>query len=380
MITVLTGPPCSGKSTYIRKHAKAGDLQVDFDRLATCLGNDRSHGASGLVKRAAQAAREAVEETILSAAERDAGSLGDTWIIRSRLPGGLEERFTKAGAQILLLDPGKDECLARVERDGRPPATREWIEEWYANNEGKKGTSMSKHTKGQAFEPQDTGGAGEGVFTAYASVFNNVDSHGDIVKPGAFKASLEAWGKRGKPIPLLFGHQFDDPDFNIGHIAKAVEDDHGLLVTGVLDLECSKGRQVYRMLKQGRIDQLSFAYDVIRKKPGMADGKKVNELEELQIFEVSLVTIGANQATEVLDVKAAPKWADTADSGRAGPIGQALDHISHARELLSQLLPPAEPTSQQEEHPSNVETVKRKPLGDSSLTERVDAILKTLNL
>jgi predicted kinase len=33
MITVVTGPPCGGKSTYIQDNAKDGDIIIDMDRL-----------------------------------------------------------------------------------------------------------------------------------------------------------------------------------------------------------------------------------------------------------------------------------------------------------------------------------------------------------
>lgn len=148
-------------------------------------------------------------------------------------------------------------------------------------------------------------GLEEGRFTAYASVFGNVDSYGDVVVKGAFSEDLRRWKESGNPIPLLFGHQMSDPDFNLGYVAEAVEDDHGLLVTAVLDLENPKAAQVYRMLKGRRVNQMSFAYDVEDSARATLDGRDVNELRRLKVFEVSVVTIGANQETEILAVKAA---------------------------------------------------------------------------
>lgn len=149
-------------------------------------------------------------------------------------------------------------------------------------------------------------GLEEGEFTAYASVFGVRDSYGDVVVAGAFAEDLKAWEKSGTVIPLLFGHQMSDPDFNIGHVVKAVEDDHGLLVTAQLDLENPKAAQVYRMLKGKRVNQMSFAYDVL-------EGARIDdeeddsyyELRKLKLYEVSVVTIGANQETEILAVKSA---------------------------------------------------------------------------
>lgn len=153
-------------------------------------------------------------------------------------------------------------------------------------------------------------GLGEGQFTAYASVFGNVDSYGDVVMPGAFADDLNAWDESGNPIPLLFGHNMSDPDYNLGHVVTATEDEKGLLVTAQLDLENPKALQTYRMLKGRRINQMSFAYDVLEGADAQrekADGAKESyyELRKLKLYEVSVVTIGANQETEVLAVKTA---------------------------------------------------------------------------
>lgn len=156
--------------------------------------------------------------------------------------------------------------------------------------------------------PED--GLAEGQFTAYASVFGNIDSYGDIVVKGAFANSLATWQKSGNVIPLLFGHNMSDPDFNIGHVVAAEEDAVGLKVTAQLDLENPKAKQVYRMLKGRRIDQMSFAYDVLDGAPAQKDGEDVYEIRDLKLYEVSVVTVGANSETEILAVKQIPAVAD----------------------------------------------------------------------
>jgi len=156
--------------------------------------------------------------------------------------------------------------------------------------------------------PQD--GLDEGQFVAYASVFGNVDSYGDIVTKGAFANDLARWQKSGNPIPLLFGHNMVDPDFNIGHVISAEEDEFGLKVTAQLDLESPKAKAVYRMLKGRRINQMSFAYDVVDGEQVKVDGADVYEIRDMKLYEVSVVTVGANQETEILSVKQLPTVAD----------------------------------------------------------------------
>ena len=80
-------------------------------------------------------------------------------------------------------------------------------------------------------------GLAEGEFEAYASVFGNVDSYGDIVVKGAFAESLKEWADSGNTLPVLWGHNMSDPDYNIGGVSVAVEDDRGLRIRAQLDLD-----------------------------------------------------------------------------------------------------------------------------------------------
>lgn len=155
-------------------------------------------------------------------------------------------------------------------------------------------------------------GLDEGQFVAYASVFGNIDSYGDVVMPGAFAKTLAEWTKSGNLIPVLFGHNMSDPDFNLGGVLSADEDNVGLKVTAQLDLDNPKALQTYRMLKGRRINQMSFAYDEIDSGPAVHDGEHVWELRELKLYEVSVVTLGANQETEILAVKSLPSVAERA--------------------------------------------------------------------
>jgi len=187
--------------------------------------------------------------------------------------------------------------------------------------------------------PED--GLGEGQFTAYASVFGNVDSYGDIVTKGAFANDLARWEKSGNAIPVLFAHQMSDPDYNIGSVIYAEEDNVGLKVTAQLDLENPKAKQVYRMLKGRRINQMSFAYDVLDGSTEKVDGQDVYEIRDLKLYEVSVVTVGANQETEILAVKQAADLADRMTQGiKAGRVLSAKNEseLRSAHEALGRVL------------------------------------------
>lgn len=191
-------------------------------------------------------------------------------------------------------------------------------------------------------------GLAEGEFSAYASVFGNKDSYGDIVQPGAFAATLDEWQKSGNPIPLLFGHRMDDPDYNIGAVKSAVEDEHGLKVTAQLDLESPKAMQTYRLLKGRRINQMSFAYDVIDSEE--KDG--ANLLKGLKLYEVSVVPIGANQETEILAVKANASALEAEVKAGRVLAQKHIDSLRKAHEALGAVLAAAESSNDDQEKAS----------------------------
>lgn len=218
----------------------------------------------------------------------------------------------------------------------------------------------------KAAGPDD--GLDEGQFIAYASVFGNKDSDGDVVMPGAFAKTIAEWVKSGDPIPLLFGHNMSDPDYNIGHIVSAEEDAVGLKVTAQIDLEGPKGRQTYRMLKGRRVRQMSFAYDEIDSGPAVHDGDHVWELRELKLYEVSVVTIGANEDTEILAVKArADRVAERAERDiKAGRVLSAKteSELRNAHESIGRVLAALDSTSD-EEKASGDGPSRQAPAGDA---------------
>lgn len=169
------------------------------------------------------------------------------------------------------------------------------------------------------------GGDSEGAFTAYASVFGVKDSYGDVVEPGAFKHTLELWEAKGRPIPLLFGHNNKDPDYFIGSVTKATEDSKGLLVECQIDTSTAKGATVHKLVKDGLLAEMSFMYRVTEGDfvQPLVDGKKDwrNEyysIKSVDLYEVSVVHIGANPDTSIMDVKAA---ADAERKARVEPAG-----------------------------------------------------------
>ena len=205
------------------------------------------------------------------------------------------------------------------------------------------------------FKAGPDAGLEEGEFIAYASVFGNRDSYGEVVQKGAFTDTLADWDSKDNPIPLLWGHNFADPDYNLGFIKDPEEDDRGLKVHGVLDLQSPKSAQVYRLLKSGRVSQMSFAFDVEKETYVEAeyvdngDGTKTVtpgywSLEKLKLHEVSVVPLGANQETEVLAVKSATdalrmKAGKALSTKNETVIRDTIERLEDSLDALKSILP-----------------------------------------
>lgn len=152
---------------------------------------------------------------------------------------------------------------------------------------------------------------GEGVVVGYAATFDREpDFYGDVIAPGAFKDTLEHWdgeAAKGRHIPVLYAHDTDSPFKNIGQVEKAEEDERGLRCEMRLDMDNEVAREAFKLLKEGRLYQMSFAYDVVEQRQVELDGgRKANQLDRVDLFEVSLAQIPANRHAEVVSVKAAP--------------------------------------------------------------------------
>ena len=148
----------------------------------------------------------------------------------------------------------------------------------------------------------------EGTVEGYAATFDRIpDAYGDVIKQGAFADSLKAWEETGKPIPLLYGHSTEDPAYNIGKVIEAHEDEKGLYVVAEFDAENDKAQYVRKLVQEGRLYQFSFAYEVLDGATiELEDGNEAYELRKMNLFEVSLVQIPANQRAVVTGVKEAP--------------------------------------------------------------------------
>ena len=148
----------------------------------------------------------------------------------------------------------------------------------------------------------------DGTATALVSVFGNVDLGGDRVLPGAFARSLEEWKAKGDPIPVIWSHDWDNPESFVGYAdpAEIRETAAGLEVPMKFDVDRPRAEQVHHLLKTRRVTQFSFGY-FVRTFEDVEDPEygTVRELSDIDLFEVGPTLLGMNPDTELLEAASA---------------------------------------------------------------------------
>lgn len=139
----------------------------------------------------------------------------------------------------------------------------------------------------------------KGIITGYFAHFNNEDSDGDTIIPGAFAKTIKEWGpKATQPrIKFLRNHLIFEP---VGKLTSLTEDGKGLAyeaVAGTNDVAVD----TVKMIESGLITEHSFGYDIVRKQvvDESADWRNRKQiLQELRMYEGSALTFfGANPLT-----------------------------------------------------------------------------------
>lgn len=201
-------------------------------------------------------------------------------------------------------------------------------------------------TKSFKVKAEESEESGSGYFVGYASVFGNVDSYGEVMEKGAFSDTLKEW--EGRKIPVFYGHDLTNPENNIGYVESAEEDGTGLLVRCVVDTEGpGNGPIVYKLLKEGRIDRMSFGFYV-----NDADHKGgVTYIKKVTLLEVSVVPAPANPEAAINEVKSSKK-----DSGMTPEDIEKLivePIIKHVDEAFEKYIGDEEDPKPEEDKPAD---------------------------
>lgn len=228
-----------------------------------------------------------------------------------------------------------------------------------------RGASLKKETRNfdANFELRE---AGDGMtFVGYAAKFNsrseNLGGFVETIEPGAFRRTLQS----RNDIKMLWNHDAGEPLASTrSGTLKLSEDNIGLRVEARLP-ETSRGRDLAVLLRDGIIDKMSFGFNVI-KDSWSTDGTE-RTLNSVRLFEVSVVTWPAYQATEasvrsydVLATRAEVDSDSLADALLKLEEGEdlTLEQVELLKSVVEKLAPTTEESVEVEQN--NIELKKKQ--------------------
>lgn len=227
-----------------------------------------------------------------------------------------------------------------------------------------------------------------GTIAGYFSTYDKTpDSYGDIIEPGAFTETIKAREESGHPFPLCFNHDFSAV---IGAVESIKDTEKGPYIEANF-LDTTLAQDVRKMLQSGAIYQFSFAYEVKGWRDPNEEEKKagvLNVLTKVDVFEISVVTVPANQnavATEVKAIEPETKQGRRNRKADEDLINETIAQLNSCISALNSLLEdgaenkPTEDDGEKEKavpEVNTVETVKEPTENDNS--KRANAILEKI--
>jgi hypothetical protein len=152
------------------------------------------------------------------------------------------------------------------------------------------------------------GDAQPGEFEGYGAIFNKLDSHKDVIAPGAFTESLAEHKAKGTLPGLYVEHSAfvgGDP-LPVGVYSEMSQDNHGLKVKGKISaLDTDHGRRIRGLMQDGALSGLSIAYTV---PPGGAimgksQGEPRRKLIKVLLHAIDIVRDPSNSAARIQELK-----------------------------------------------------------------------------
>lgn len=148
----------------------------------------------------------------------------------------------------------------------------------------------------------------KGIVVAYASVYNNIDSDGEVIMQGAFTKTVNENFKR---IRVLKDH---DPRIGLGvPLSLNTSDPYGLLTTTQFNLKKEVSRDMYEDIKlflaNGLNAELSIGFQTIKSTEEQNEEMEVEKITEVKLWEYSFLSNwAANEKAIVQNVKSKDKF------------------------------------------------------------------------
>lgn len=127
-VFLVYGAPLSGKTSYVTKVMRAGDMVVDMDSIWQCVSGQDRYVKPQRLKQNVFAMRDFMIDMIRT----HRGNWLNAYVIGGYPLVSERERLIRSlGAREIYIDTPKSDCLQRVESDNRPSEYVDYIEDWF---------------------------------------------------------------------------------------------------------------------------------------------------------------------------------------------------------------------------------------------------------
>lgn len=134
-VTLICGPPGAGKTTYVKKYMRHGDLILDLDRIFVALSGCEKYDKPPSVLPYALTAYDAVVSQLANEVESN-----QAWVLSCSAKRDERRELQQAlGAKLVMLDEDMNTCIKRIKEDplrsAQLPMWRKIIEKWWRDYE-----------------------------------------------------------------------------------------------------------------------------------------------------------------------------------------------------------------------------------------------------
>jgi len=127
----------------------------------------------------------------------------------------------------------------------------------------------------------------ERIISGYFTT-NHPDRMSEVALPSAFLKTMETY--MGNPV-VTFMHDIRNV---IGKVVDYKIDEKGVWVKAQIAKGVKWADEVWSLIEQGMIKAFSFGYSTIDEEKGELDGKEVNFLKEVDLYEIAVVSVPMN--------------------------------------------------------------------------------------
>jgi HK97 family phage prohead protease len=146
----------------------------------------------------------------------------------------------------------------------------------------------------------------ENTISAYLTTFNNPDVVNDIMAKGSLDGFIAKFDPKSQKLPMFYEH---DHTSIIGEWTDLKQDDYGVMGTGTLYTETTKGSDVYNLMKRDAVSSVSIGFRSNDFEKNDQGGRTFNSIS---LVETSVVLRPANDRAQIVSVKSEDGMIETA--------------------------------------------------------------------